>query len=239
MSEEVVEEKGTLELWKSNAWTDLALVTPIFLGYHLGVVLLKVRNAADMVTAQLTSLAEHHIAIYWLITLGIGGAIAGVLFVLGKGDTFDKKRFFLIFVEGILYAILMRYAAAYAVGALPIGPKGIDSFSTGVIMSLGAGLYEEIAFRVGLFGLGALGIRFFFGGVMKWSLTAGWAVVAAVVFSGWHYIGAMGDPFELRTFVFRAVCGLVLTAIYVFRGFAPAVWTHALYDVWALAIASS
>lgn len=29
-------------------------------------------------------------------------------------------------------------------------------------------------------------------------------------------------------------CGLVLTAIYAFRGFAPAVWTHALYDVWVM-----
>ncbi len=38
----------------------------------------------------------------------------------------------------------------------------------------------------------------------------GWAVVAAAVFSGWHYVGSLGDPWNLPSFVFRMVCGLVL-----------------------------
>ena len=61
------------------------------------------------------------------------------------------------------------------------------------------------------------------------------AALAAAVFSGWHYFGQFGEPFELRSFLFRWVCGVVFTLIYVFRGFAPVVWTHALYDIWVLA----
>ncbi len=56
----------------------------------------------------------------------------------------------------------------------------------------------------------------------------------AAAFSGWHYVGALGDPFDLQSFAFRAVCGLFLTMIFAFRGFAPAVWTHAIYDVWVM-----
>lgn len=220
---------------KSNAWTDMALVLPVFLGYHLGVVLMKVRNAADMVTARLTELAEHHIALYWAITLGIGLAMVLVFFVLGRGEAFDRRRFFLVALEGVLYAMLMRMAGAYAVGSLPLA-AGVNGAGAGIVMSLGAGLYEEIVFRVALFGGGAFAIRMVFGGIVKWSFTAAWAVVAACIFAGWHYVGPYGDPWDLRTFVFRATCGLVLTAIYVFRGFAPAVWTHALYDVWALVL---
>ena len=67
-------------------------------------------------------------------------------------------------------------------------------------------------------------------------LTVIWAVIAAAVFAGWHYVGALGDDFSIESFAFRAVCGLVLTAIYAFRGFAPAVWTHALYDVWVMVL---
>jgi len=67
-------------------------------------------------------------------------------------------------------------------------------------------------------------------------LSVGWAVVTALVFSAWHYVGDLGEAFELRSFVFRWVCGLAFTLIYAFRGFAPAVWTHTLYDAWVLVL---
>jgi hypothetical protein len=102
-------------------------------------------------------------------------------------------------------------------------------------MSLGAGFYEELAFRVGLFGVGAWIVRQMWGrGPTALLVALGWAVVAALAFSGWHHLGPMADAFDARVFAYRAVCGLVLTAIYAVRGFAPAVWTHALYDVWAM-----
>lgn len=224
---------------KSDAWTDLALTLPIFLLYHLGVALLPVRNAADPVTAELKALANHSLPLYAGLTLAAGAAFVIVLATLGRRKALEGKRFVLIALEGTLYAFLMRFAGSYVVGSLRLAPPVGDGYGpfTGLVMSLGAGFYEEIAFRVGLFGLGALLIKGFFGKGMKgFALTVAWAVVAAATFSGWHYVGPLGDPFDLKTFVFRAVCGLVLTAIYVFRGFAPAVWTHALYDVWVMVL---
>ncbi|MCK6590230.1 MAG: CPBP family intramembrane metalloprotease [Polyangiaceae bacterium] len=225
---------------KSDAWTDLALTLPIFLVYHLGVVLLPVRNAADPVTAELRALANQSLLLYAGLTLAVGVAFIVVLATLGRREALSSKRFALIAVEGALYAFLMRFVGAYVVGSLRLGPPvPIENFTafSGLIMSLGAGFYEEIAFRVGLFGLGAVLIKATFGKGMKGiSLVVGWAVVAASVFAGWHYVGALGDPWSLQTFVFRAVCGLVLTAIFAFRGFAPAVWTHALYDIWVMVL---
>ncbi|MCC6555291.1 MAG: CPBP family intramembrane metalloprotease [Polyangiaceae bacterium] len=222
---------------KSDPLTDLALTLPIFVLYHLGVVLLPVRNAADMVTSELRALANHSLLLYAGLTLAVGAAFVLVLWMLGRGRAFETRRFVLIAIEGALYAVLMRFAGAYAVGSLRLGPPGGGGVFGGVVMALGAGLYEEIAFRVGLFGLGALGIKLIFGkGLQGLLLMAGWAVIAAAVFSGWHYVGPMADPWDLKSFVFRTVCGLVLTAIYAFRGFAPAVYTHALYDVWVLVL---
>lgn len=233
------EGEGSELVKKSDAWTDLGLTLPIFLVYHLGVVFLPVRNAADPVTAELRSLANHSLVLYAGLTLAVGLAFVFVLALFGQREALDKKKFALIAIEGAVYALLMRFAGSYVVGSLRLAPPSVGSGGafSGLIMSLGAGFYEEIAFRVGIFGLGALAIKFFFGkGVQGILMMVGWAFVAAAVFSGWHYVGALGDPFNLKSFVFRMVCGLVLTAIYVFRGFAPAVWTHALYDVWVMVL---
>ena len=228
---------------KSDAWSDLALTLPIFVGYHLGVVFLPVRNAADLVTHELVELASTSLLAYAGLTLALGVAFVAVLLAVGRGQELRLGRFVWIAAEGVLYAVAMRLVAGYVVGRLTLAgdESGVEALGpfAGLVMSLGAGFYEEIAFRVVLFGLGAKLIRLFaepipFAQVRL--LTVVWAVLAAVAFSGWHYVGELGDPFELRSFLFRAVCGLLFTIIYAFRGFAPAVWTHVIYDVWVLVL---
>ena len=210
---------------------------PVFVGYHLGVVFLPVRNAADVVTRELTALAENSIWQYIGLTLGIGAAFVGVLLMLGRGHTLRRSRFVFVAIEGILYAIAMRLAGQYVVTQLALSGGIPDGQFSALVMSLGAGFYEEIAFRVVLFGLGLRLIVGLLGTAsrLKRTLIAlVWALTIACVFSGWHYVGDLGDVFDLRSFVFRSVCGLAFTAIYTFRGFAPAVWTHTIYDAWIL-----
>ena len=151
-------------------------------------------------------------------------------------------------LEGGAYAIAMGTAASWVVGKMFAGPHAADVRApfTGVVMSFGAGFYEELAFRVLLFGAGAKLLAWLFagqriGGANRAPMSAGaavvtlvWAVASAAVFSGMHYLGPLGDPFDMRSFVARGVLGLALTLVYVSRGFAAAVWTHALYDVWVL-----
>jgi hypothetical protein len=240
--------------WKTptNSWTNLALVVPVFVAYHLGVISMPVRNAADWVTVWLCELARDQLGFYALLTGGLGLGLVGVLALLGRGQAFQLWRLGLVLLEGAAYAVAMAALATYVVGELRLGPGsggggesgpwlGIDwaKLRAGVVMALGAGLYEELAFRVALYGAPALLLRWLVPGPVRSALLrVVWAVVAAAIFSGWHYVGPMSDPFELRSFVFRWVCGFAFTAIYAFRGLAPAVWTHVLYDVWALAAAA-
>ena len=224
---------------RSEPWTDLGLTLPIFVGYHLGVVFVPYRNAADVVTRELVSLANDDLVAYSALTVAIGLAFAGVLVVLGRGRALHWYRFGWVALEGVMYAVAMRLVAGYVVGKLHLA-LGSSERLTGLVLSLGAGFYEEIAFRVVLFGLGArlLDLLLFqkANRTRQVLVQVAWAMVAAAVFSGWHHLGAMGEPFELQAFVFRWVCGILFTAIYTFRGFAPAVWTHALYDVWVLVL---
>lgn len=255
MSNETTDETSASA--KSDAWTDLGLTLPIFLVYHLGVVFLPVQNAADLVTSELRSLAGKSLLGYAGLTVALGAAFVLVLSILGRGKALDPKRFIFLAVEGALYAFLMRAAGSYVVGKLPMagsahlvapmvpalapslaagGPLDSPSAFTGLVMSLGAGFYEEVIFRVVLFGSGAWIIKLFFGKLPAFVMLVAWGLVCAAVFSAWHYVGVYGDPFDLRSFIFRMTCGAVLTAIYATRGFAPAVWTHALYDVWVMVL---
>lgn len=225
-----------LEKTASTPWTDLGLTLPIFVIYHLGVVWLPQRNAADWVTFQLVQLANNDVLAYAALTLAIALVYVGVLWLAGRGQTLRWDRFIWLFTEAVTYAVAMRIIAAYVVGRVLMTPAEPLGLIPSAIMSLGAGFYEEVAFRVVLFGLGLklLQVILQAGALKRGALAIGWAIICALLFSGWHHVGELGDPFELKTFVFRAVCGLVFTLIYAFRGFAPVVWTHALYDLWVL-----
>ena len=228
----------TLEKTASSPWTDLGLTLPIFIAYHLGVIFLPVRNAADWVTLELIALADHDLRLYGALTMGIAVVYVGVLVAAGRGKSLRWNRFIWLTVEAVAYAVAMRFAASYVVGKILLGPAPNVGLFSGLIMSFGAGFYEEVAFRVGLFGLGfkALCVLFPLTPWQRWTLMFLWAAVSAMLFSLWHYVGPMADPLDAKSFVFRWICGLIFTGIYAFRGFAPAVWTHTLYDLWVLVL---
>jgi hypothetical protein len=232
------QEKPSSVFGKSSAWTDLGLTLPIFVIYHLGVMFLPVRNAADVVTQELVALAHHDRVAYAGLTLGLGVFYVAVLLALGRGQSLRWQSFAWLALEGIVYAIGMRLVASAVVGELFLA-AGVDGRFTGFIMSLGAGLYEEVAFRVILFGFGLRCLRVLVrpsSRLKRHGLSFGWALLCALVFSGWHHVGALGEELDAPVFVFRAVCALVFTLIYVARGFAPVVWTHVVYDLWVLAL---
>jgi len=225
----------------SDPWSDLVLTLPMFIGYHLGVIFLPIRNAADIVTRELVALAGHDRAAYGGLTLAIGLAYVVVLGLAGRGHALRWQRFVLIAFEGIAYAVVVRLVASYVVGRVFLGPEPLGSSEmgpfSGVVMSLGAGFYEELLFRVALFGGGLRVVTLFYPlttAVRRAVVPIGWALATSAAFSAWHYLGPLGDPFEAQSFIFRWVCGLVFVAIYALRGFAPVVWTHAVYDLWVL-----
>jgi hypothetical protein len=98
-----------------------------------------------------------------------------------------------------------------------------------ILTFIGAGIYEEALFRLGLFGGLALLLR---GVRIPWPVAVLLAAGAAsAAFAAAHHIGPYGEPMRTDYFVFRTIAGLYFTVLFVARGFGIAVGAHAGYDV--------
>jgi hypothetical protein len=98
-----------------------------------------------------------------------------------------------------------------------------------ILTFIGAGIYEEVLFRLGLFGGLALLLRAV--GIPRAVAVLLAACAAAAAFAAAHHVGPYGEPMRADYFVFRAAAGLYFTALFVGRGFGVAVGAHAGYDV--------
>lgn len=92
----------------SGPWADLGLTLPIFVLYHLGVMFLPVRNAADRVTEELVALASHDRLAYAALTVGLGALYVAVLLLMGRGKSLSLENFAWLAAESVLYALCMR-----------------------------------------------------------------------------------------------------------------------------------
>lgn len=139
----------------------------------------------------------------------------------------------MMLTEAAIYAIFITVLIHGFLGTVLMadGPFNIESLNILQLyaLSLGAGLYEELFFRVVL--VSALIFIFKRFKTLKKLATSLSVVTAALIFSSVHYIGFYGDAFTLYSFLFRFLFGLALNLVYVKRGFGIAAWTHAVYDL--------
>jgi membrane protease YdiL (CAAX protease family) len=139
-------------------------------------------------------------------------------------------------VESLLYASALGLVTSSLTSLLlgnrlPLAAAQFErlGLASQVMISLGAGLYEELLFRVVLVGALAWLARRLLGHAVAAGATA--VVVGALVFSAFHYVGPHGDALELPSFAFRTVAGVLFSTLYLLRGFGITAWTHALYDL--------
>jgi hypothetical protein len=163
-------------------------------------------------------------------------AVIGAIIVFNKRDQLKqlKGRYFgYMLVEALFYAVFVSLLIGTFLGSILniAGDGSLYGMSKPqlIALSLGAGLYEELFFRVILVGLLVLLFKKIFN--QKKYVYSLAAIIAALLFSGVHYIGEYADTLALSSFLFRFLFGLALNVIYVTRGFGMAAWTHAIYDL--------
>ena len=119
------------------------------------------------------------------------------------------------------------------IGASTTSPEHASAAAK-LILSLGAGVHEELLFRLVMVGGGVWLFERAFG-LRRWIAIVLAFAISSVLFSAAHHVIG-GEPFHVGAFTYRVLCGLVFATIFQTRGFAVAVYTHALYDIYVLLV---
>jgi hypothetical protein len=222
---------------KSDVRGHVILAAPVFLLYHLGLLVSPLAaNGVDPITRLMGYLAGMSTLVYLLVMGGVVAAYVIWVSRLSRKRRFRPRRFPLVILEAAGYAVVMAPLASLLlkqlhVLAFPLAEMGLVDR---VVASAGAGFYEELVFR--LLGIGILVFVFEARKMRRWLAFLLAVLITSAVFSGFHYLGPLAGEFSLGSFSFRFVLGSMLAAVYIFRGFATAVYAHFLYDVYVMCV---
>lgn len=216
-----------------NLLNSLVLVLPLMIVYQVGLLLVGSQglNGVDFVSVLLVSLTGpwglivFNFVLLVLLFLGV--------WHLRKKEKFDSGFFAPMLIEGVVYAFFLGafivFVMRHTIPMTQVDPGELSPMAK-VTISLGAGVYEELFFRLGLISL----LVYFFVKVVK--VQKATAIIAAflissLLFSLAHYVGT---EIEAYGFIYRLIAGLIFAVLFKFRSFAIAVYTHAFYDMFVL-----
>jgi membrane protease YdiL (CAAX protease family) len=146
----------------------------------------------------------------------------------------------LLSVPLIVLSLLLNPQGAVANAAVA-GGEGADIQGllwSDIVTGIGAGIYEELIFRLVLICLLMLALQDLFGVEKKPAIILSVAI-SAILFSAHHHIffanGHLhhGETFTVGKFVFRAIAGVYFAVLYAVRGFGITAGTHAFYNILA------
>ncbi|MEM6458741.1 MAG: CPBP family intramembrane glutamic endopeptidase [Planctomycetota bacterium] len=118
------------------------------------------------------------------------------------------------------------------------GLDAVGSWRQGVTFAIGAGVYEELVFRLIVIALVHVVLSDLLALPGAWS-AGGAIVISALAFALYHpfdsHLPWAWSAGDWGRFSFYTLAGLYFAAIYVYRGFGIVAATHALYDVMVIA----
>jgi hypothetical protein len=220
--------------------TSLLFIFPLFLAYEIGVAFTPAGNGVDFVTEWVFAAVGHDRGHYIIFNLVLVGLFVALILYLRTQNMLQVRRFLpMLFLSGI-YALTLGSFILFVMDKM-LGFDGLMQVgemdgSTKLIISLGAGVHEELIFRLGLLAGGAYVIR-------ALGIRHNWAVfialvVSALVFSAAHHIGPAGEPWSTVVFTYRSLAGAIFGVLFYFQSLSHAVYTHFLYDTYVLVFQS-
>ncbi len=209
----------------------LVFIAPLLIVYEAGVLLLGVQNGADAFMRRLLDLmgfGQHFLLPILTVCILLGWHYLSRQPWQLSGGVISAMAVESLFLGICLRIILFLQDAVFHVFhssvVVSIGEKFRDA-----VGFLGAGIYEELLFRLILLSLLAWALRHA-GASSRMSMI--WAaIVMSLLFAAAHHVGPSGEPVLWFRFLFRFVAGMFFSILFIYRGFGIAAGSHAAYDL--------
>lgn len=218
----------------------LLFLLPLLVAYE-AVVFIAMRSPSGLVVPD---------AHRWILTLsdafGLGAAglvLPGVLVVVvllawhaaeRKPWRTEPTTIGLMWSESIVLAIplLVFSQAVLRIGAPMAAGVSFDSLpiASRISISVGAGIYEELLFRLGMIGILLVVLEDLMK-VARPRATACAVALSALAFMAYHPLRDAGGAIVAGRVVFFLAAGVYFGVLFVARGFGIAVGAHAFYDI--------
>lgn len=229
---------GNYWRFSRSAYYSVVSALPLLVVYEILVIMTQsrywgIRNAADMWIRTFLMAFDLRAQHLTFVMIGIAFALIPVAKTRSYGVKLKANFFLLMLAEAFTYSLVLGgvLQSILSLSGLAAGGPGNGALQN-FALSLGAGLFEEIIFRVLLLNLLFFLLNYIFKNKVTTAVIS--VLAASFLFSLSHYIGSMADSWELYSFMFRWIAGMIFTVLYFIRGFAITAYTHALYDIWVL-----
>jgi len=209
----------------------LVFIAPLLVIYEGGVLLWGVQNGADAWMRQFLDFMGF--GQHLLLPLLTVCVLLCWHYLTHEPWRFSPGVLSPMIVECLLLAICLQVVLIFQ-GTLLLAIDGATEPGIAAKMAayLGAGIYEELLFRLILLSATVWLIR-------RWWTAQNLSMVLAVlvcslIFAAAHYEGHAGDAFHWFSFLFRFMAGVFFSILFIYRGFGIAAGSHAAYDILAI-----
>jgi len=222
----------------------LAFVLPMLIWYDVSMIL-----NPDAIRSGIDRLLQSILSPFGQASIGVMPLLcAGSLLLLHHRQTkqaaFHLRTILWIAVESIALATILFLACDAMLlclnGQRPQPLAGLATLFSDpqqyvkLLTCVGAGIHEEIVFRL-----------LIFGSLYHWLRQSNdrhnvamivTSILVSILFATVHcdVINPEGYPFEVSTFLFRFLASIFLCVLFHFRGIAIAIGVHAVFDILAI-----
>lgn len=217
----------------------LVFLIPMVAAYELGMAV----SHGNVPFEQRPGLAAQQLLFWFFSLFGVTGVyLPGVLLIVillgwhiasrhpwkvsGIGLAGMAGESMLLAIPFLLLNELIREAPVMQA----VVGNGPTSAFDDLLLSVGAGLYEELVFRLIVISM----LYMLLVDIARLREVTGVAlavILSSLMFSAHHFHPIGTEVWSTPKFAFYAACGAYLAAVFVLRGFGLAVGCHAFYDI--------